>query len=42
MRDITEMRETVKRILWFAGLWVAGVAVLMLVAYLLRLAVGVG
>lgn len=35
------MREGVKRILWFAGLWIAGVAVLMLVAYILRLAIGV-
>lgn len=30
------MREGVKRILWFVGLWLAGVAALSLVAYVLR------
>lgn len=34
------MREGVRRILWFVGLWLAGVATLTVVAYTLRLAIG--
>jgi hypothetical protein len=32
-------RNTVKRLAWFAGLWLASVAVLTIVAYAIRLAI---
>jgi hypothetical protein len=33
------MREPVRRLLWFAGLWLAGVVTLTIVAYAIRLAI---
>lgn len=32
------MRENARQLMWFLGLWLAGVAVLMLIAGVLRLA----
>jgi hypothetical protein len=32
--------ETVKRLCWFAGLWLAGVAAVGTVAYIIRWALG--
>lgn len=34
------MPQTMKRVLWFVGLWLAGVLTLAVAAYLLRLAIG--
>lgn len=34
------VKTTVKRLLWFAGLWVSGVLALGLAAYVLRAAIG--
>ncbi|MGJ3261489.1 MAG: DUF2474 family protein [Rhodospirillales bacterium] len=34
------MSERTRRLLWFAGLWCAGVAVLGIVAYAIRAAMG--
>jgi hypothetical protein len=33
------MPEGVRRLLWFVGLWLAGVATIAVVAYVIRLAV---
>ena len=33
------MRDGAKRVAWFLGLWVAGVAVLAAIAYAIRLAI---
>lgn len=36
------MNKSFKRVLWFIGLWAAGVVTLALVARALRLAMGMG
>lgn len=33
------MREPMRRLLWFVGLWLAGVATVAVVAYAIRLAI---
>jgi hypothetical protein len=33
-------RDTLRRLAWFVGLWAASVAVLAVVAYLIRLMIG--
>jgi hypothetical protein len=38
--DKRPVRHTIKRLLWFAGLWLGGVGILGVVAWLLRLATG--
>lgn len=38
--DNRPVRPAVKRLLWFAGLWLGGVGALAVMAWLLRLAIG--
>ena len=35
-------RSRLRRLVWFVGLWLASVAVLSVVAYIIRLMIGVG
>ena len=34
------MPETLRRILWFVGLWLAGLATISVVAFAIRMAIG--
>ena len=34
------MRQGLKRVAWFAGLWIAGVACVLVLAYTVRLLIG--